>query len=351
MITQRVDSEHDVLGFATDWVRELAMNVDRLTVLTGYEGSHDLPENVKVVSYGKELGLKKGRRIAAFQRHCFNLTGRIDVVFVHMIPKYVLASYPIFWPTGVPFVLWYAHSSVTWDLRLAEQLVDCVVTPSVESFRLDSQKLEVVGHGIDTDRFSPGNPETDRNSLLALGRIDPVKRIETLTDAVDKLVTKGRNIRFRVVGEPSEAARGSGYLDSLRGRINDAGLKNHVTFAGRVPHYKIASEYRQAGVFINDSNTGSLDKVEIEALACGTPVISSNDSYQQMISESHLNTDLLTFCAGDTDSLVDYIENILHLDPDAYQALGHQARNIVVKKHDVNKTMSRITDLLAAHVD
>lgn len=53
MITQRVDSEHDVLGFATDWVRELAMNVDRLTVLTGYEGSHDLPENVKVVSYGK----------------------------------------------------------------------------------------------------------------------------------------------------------------------------------------------------------------------------------------------------------------------------------------------------------
>ena len=50
-------------------------------------------------------------------------------------------------------VLWYAHTSVTPTLRLAHALADRCLTSTPAGFRIPSEKLFVVGQGIDLDQF------------------------------------------------------------------------------------------------------------------------------------------------------------------------------------------------------
>lgn len=343
MITQRVDADHDVLGFTTDWVRELARHINHLEVLTGYEGRHDLPKNVRIFSYGKEREFPKWRRVATFERHCARLATDVDVVFVHMIPKYVLASYPWFRPAGTRFVLWYAHSSVTWDLRIAHRLVDRLVTSTEASFSLPSEKIEIVGQGIDMSKFTAGTVESDRTRLLGLGRVDPVKNFEVLIDAVSKLNGWGRDICLRVVGRPSSDGD---YYTMLQDQARESGVADRVAFVGAIPHGEVIEEYRRAGLFLNASRTGSLDKTEVEAMACETPVISCNQAYKEMINESDMEGELLTFSPGNAEELAERINRLLDLSNTSYSKLGSACRTLVQERHSLESLMKSIITVL-----
>ena len=340
MMTQRVDADHDVLGFTVDWIRALASQVDELDVLTGYAGEYELPANVTVRSYGKERGFGKLRRVVEFQRHCARYSQMdIDAVFVHMIPAYVIASWPWFAVSGVPYILWYAHSEMDYKLRIGHHLVDKVVTATDASFRLDSAKVTVLGHGIDTTTFTPGSPETERDLLLGLGRLDPVKNFETLIDAVALMEDRGRDVRLRIVGETSEY---TDYEADLRDQVARRELEDRITFAGAVPHDSVVTEYRRASAFLNASGTGSLDKTEIESMACETPTISSNDSYREMIQDSRLDESLLTFPSNDVSTLADRIERLCEMDADMYRHLAEASRSLARDRHDVEALMRKL---------
>lgn len=345
MITPRVDPSHDVLGFTTDWIAALADRVGELSVLSGYVGDWDPPDNVRLRSYGKENGLSKPRRVLRFQRHCRSLArdGDVDIVFAHMIPKFTLASWLWFGARGVPYLQWYAHSSVTWDLRLVTKLVDTIVTPTSESFRIDTPKLDVLGHGIDTDRFTPGDGGADRTRLLGVGRIDPVKRFDLLVDAVHELVKRDHDVTLRIVGGSTGDRE---YTDEIRAQVSRLGLDDRVTFVGAIPHEEIVAEYRRAGAFINGSQTGSLDKTEIEALACGTPTISCNDSYREMVRREELSPSLLSYPADDAAALAACIEGVLQLPNARYEQLCQAGRDTVVANHDVGSLMGAIASRL-----
>lgn len=340
LITQRVDEEHDVLGFTAGWIETLARKVDRVDVLTGYAGEYDLPSNVTVRSFGKEQGYSKPRRILSFERHCLELaTSSLDVVFAHMIPAYILGSWPFFELAGKPMVLWYAHGHVDGKLRAAHRLADAIVTSTPQSFRLPSDKLSVVGQGIDTDQFSPGHPSTERNTLLGVGRVMPVKNFELLIDALAVLEDRGHDLTLRIAGD----ARGdTEYFESVRSRAREVGVAEAVTFLGTVPHKQIVREYRRAGAFLNASETGSLDKTEIEAMACETPTVSSNDSFVEFVSGTGLPADRLTYEAGSTEDLSDTVETLLDLRDDEYAELGRAGRTAVCDHHNVDALMENL---------
>lgn len=344
MMTSRVDAEHDVMGFTVEWIRELSGHFEHLHVLTGYEGRHDLPENVTVRSYGKERGMSKPRRILEFWRHCrWYRSAGIDVIFSHMIPNYVIASWPFL--HDIPYVQWYAHGEVTWKLRLAHRLVAREVTPTVASFNLQSEKLAVVGHGIDMNQFAFDPNGENRTSLLGVGRIDPVKNFDLLVDAVELLRNRGREIDLTIVGEPVQNRE---YYRSLVNSVEERGLGDTVEFVGSVPHDEIIDYYHDAGVFLNGSVTGSLDKVEIEAAACGTPVVSCNRSYREMIEESDVDPARVTFDPDAADGLAETIETILDASEDEYRDLCSSSRAVVERQHALDSQMGRIADLLRA---
>jgi hypothetical protein len=57
IITQKVDINDPILGFFHRWIEEFAKHCEKITVICLYKGTYNLPNNVKVLSLGKEEGV------------------------------------------------------------------------------------------------------------------------------------------------------------------------------------------------------------------------------------------------------------------------------------------------------
>lgn len=336
-----VDAGDPVLGFTSVWINALARHCAQIDVLTMRAGRLALAENVRVFSVGREKGYSEARRALEFYRLLFGLLrqNRYDACFAHMQPLFAVMGWPLLRLFGVPVTLWYAHKSVTLRLRLAEKLVDHVVTASPESFRVASRKVIVVGHGIDTDMFSPDHDSGDRLfTVVSVSRIAPIKRLEVLIEAARLLKIDGFSFQLRIVGEAESAA----YLRDLRDQVERHSLSDCVEFAGALPYHGVPNVYRQADVMVNLSGTGSVDKAVLEAMACELPVITANQAFTSILRQR----DLLV-PPDAPNILAQRIKAFAAMPPDQRCAIGVQLRQIVVEQHSLERLVQTLVPILS----
>ncbi len=267
IVTQVVDTNDSVLGFFARWIEEFAKHTERIEVICLKEGVHNLPTNVQVHSLDKEKGVSRVAYIFNFYRYIWRLRRDYDAVFVHMNPEYIILGGPLWRLWGKRIALWYTHKSVNIKLRLATLLTHTIFTASKESFRLYTKKLHVMGHGIDTDFFSPDVSVMRGNHVLSVGRLMPSKRHDLVIRAA-ALADK----ELRVIGEGMERKDLELLANSLHAPVH---------FLGGVTQSELRDEYRKASFFVHTSETGSLDKVVLEALATGVPVITTSDAFRE----------------------------------------------------------------------
>ena len=90
IITQKVDKNDAILGFFHRWIEEFSKNVESVVVICLYKGSYSLPENVKVLSLGKEFKQSRTKYLFRFYKFIWQERNNYDNVFVHMNQVYVL---------------------------------------------------------------------------------------------------------------------------------------------------------------------------------------------------------------------------------------------------------------------
>jgi len=104
IITQKVDENDDILGFFTGWIAEFAKNCEKVTVICLQKGEFNLPDNVKVLSLGKEQlsaishqpsALQKFKYVFNFYKYILGERKNYDSVFVHMNPEYIILGAPL----------------------------------------------------------------------------------------------------------------------------------------------------------------------------------------------------------------------------------------------------------------
>lgn len=254
--TQTVDADDSDLGFFVRWIEEFAKHCEEVAVICLREGKHRLPNNVRVYEIGKAVSSKQ--KAARFISLAWKLRKEYDAVFVHMNPEYIVVAGALWRLMNKKIALWYTHKSVTLKLRLAVMLADIIFTASKESFRLHSKKVRVMGHGIDTDFFSPDSSVSRGDWILSVGRLMRSKRHDL---AIREAVREGKELH--IAGEGPERE----HLEAL---ARELGAR--VRFLGGVHQSHLRDEYRKAAYLMHTSETGSLDKVVLEALACGLPV-------------------------------------------------------------------------------
>ncbi len=264
--TQAVDKSDPVLGFFHRWIEEFAKHCESIEVICLREGTHTFPKNVSVYSLGKEKGIPRFFRWMLALWYIVVHRRKYDAVFVHMNPEYlVLAGW--FWRLrGIKSALWYTHKTVNLKLRIATFFANRVFTASKESFRLHSKKIEVLGHGIDTDFFSPDPSVSRGDTILSVGRLSPSKRHDL---AIRAAALAGRELCIVGAGPEREV------LESLA-----QSLGTRVNFLGGLTQEQLRDEYRKASYLVHTSETGSLDKVVLEALATDLSVITTSGAYQ-----------------------------------------------------------------------
>jgi len=138
-------------------------------------------------------------------------------------------------------------------------------------------RLTVVPNGIDRTVFNPGDrSRRDEGLILWIGNMVPVKRPDLALLVFAELVKmsdarragSGRRLRL-VMG-------GSGPMHKALVRLaKRLGIEKQVTFTGSLSRQDVASWMRSARVFLLVSRSEGMPNVVIEALACGTPVVST----------------------------------------------------------------------------
>ncbi len=157
-------------------------------------------------------------------------------------------------------------------------------------YRADMSKVTVIPPGVDVHHFYPRsmaeakarigvNP--DHQLLLFVGRIEPLKGVETLLRAMSLLLERGvcdpHKICLSVIGgDPSEnGAAPNGEMERLKALRTELGLADIVTFIGARDQDALPDYYAAAEAVIMPSYYESFGMVALEAMACGTPVIAS----------------------------------------------------------------------------
>jgi glycosyltransferase involved in cell wall biosynthesis len=150
-------------------------------------------------------------------------------------------------------------------------------------FHVPPEKIVVTPNAID-DRF---NVEPDAEHvkqigeryqlsqayILYVGNIKPHKNLERLIEAFHLVRSQGRSeLELLIIGD--EISK----LKSLRRAVHRHDLHRYVRFHGFVPQETLAVLYRLASVFVFPSLYEGFGLPPLEAMACGTPVVTSNVS-------------------------------------------------------------------------
>lgn len=125
-------------------------------------------------------------------------------------------------------------------------------------------------HDSDIDSVSGKSKDDGVFRLITVGRLDPEKGMIHLIEAVGELVGGGtKELMLEIVGEGSEG-------ETLRRKVHDKGLSDHVVFLGHIPHgEELLRAYRQSHVFVLPSLTEGCPQVLFEAMACGVAIVAT----------------------------------------------------------------------------
>ncbi len=286
LLTQKIDKGDDILGFFHRWVEVLAQHAHSIIVVCLEEGEHSLPENVSVYSLGKEKQVSRLMYVRNFYKYIRKHSDSYDTVFIHMNPIYgVLGG--LYWKLTNKFVMmWYTHRKVDLKLRIATFFSSMVFTASDYSFRINTNKKKVVGHGIDTKKFICSKEKEDETlRIVSIGRITRIKNCMDLVDLAGALKESAQQpFELQFVGGTS-SKDDELYYRELTKRISSLDLNENVTFVGSVPNKDILPYYCNATILINASPDGGVDKVVLEAMSARIPVLVRNEAFRKYFGE------------------------------------------------------------------
>ncbi|HVA80760.1 MAG TPA: glycosyltransferase [Candidatus Binataceae bacterium] len=140
----------------------------------------------------------------------------------------------------------------------------------IRSFGL-SRPVAIISNGIDIPdaaAFSDASMSGER-TVLSLGRLHPKKALDRLLHAWARVEGGHPDWRLRIAGPPER-----GYDDELRGLSHRLGLRR-VAIEGPLYGEAKSAAYREADLFVLSSLNENFGLTVAEALAAGTPVVST----------------------------------------------------------------------------
>jgi glycosyltransferase involved in cell wall biosynthesis len=168
---------------------------------------------------------------------------------------------------------------------------------------LDRDDIRVIYPGVDLEFFTPASPpaRAERPTFLYVGRLRRYKRIDLVIRAIARLRERGCDAELLVAG------RGEGER-ALRRLATRLAVNDRVRFLGYVSEERKRDLLRSAwaNVFLSPKEGWGI--TNIEAAACGTPVVAS-DSPGLRESVVHGRTGVLV-PQGDLGALADALEQL-----------------------------------------
>lgn len=194
-------------------------------------------------------------------------------------------------------------------------------------------RVRRIYNGLDLDEFSYSSPRDRAPLIVGVGRLVEKKGFGDLIEACAILNNRGREFRCEIIG--------SGVLEpELAEQITALGLADRVQLLGPQPRNVIKQRLRGAAVLAapclvaSDGNRDGLPTVLLEAMALGTPCVSTAvTGIPELVRDGE--TGLIADQAS-PQSLADTIECLLN-DQDLSLRLAANARRLIEAEFDIHR--------------
>ena len=202
-------------------------------------------------------------------------------------------------------------------------------------------RLHVVHCGIDPEHFAPpeaGRPGDGPLRVLTVGRLDNMKGVAILVEAVGELRRRGVAVALTVVGDGPQRE----HLQRLaeRNAVGEA-----ITWAGPVGQDTIRAHYHAADVFCLPSFAEGIPVVLMEAMSTGLPVVANGITGIPELVEHEVSGLLVR--PGRTDLLVGALQR-LAADGDLRARMGEAGREKVRREFASRDVGAALAELFAA---
>jgi glycosyltransferase involved in cell wall biosynthesis len=199
--------------------------------------------------------------------------------------------------------------------------------------------------GVDIDHFSPRRdgkePDMGPNGLLFVGRLVPDKGIPELMRAFLRVRESLTDVQLYIVGEGPLIAE-------IRQIINEHQMHTAVHILGTVENHSLPPYFRAARVTVSPSVTTrrwteQAGMVNIQSMACGTPVVSTlSGSISEFVPDGEAG---ILVPERDSEALAEAIVSLL-TDKRQHQRLSEFARAYVVQRYDAPRNVAAVEDIL-----
>ncbi len=261
---------------------------DRAWLASLGENFRAVPESSAPYSIAEQLRVPLALRregVTLFHAPHYVLPRLVSCRSVVTIHDCIHLMFPQYLPNRL--ALAYARTAITTAAHRATRILTVSESSKRDILRfvnVDAGKIRVIPNAYDL-RFgeAPSEEDVDRvreryqlhgDFVLYAGNVKPHKNLERLIEAFALTRQRGLDdVRLMIIGDDI-----SRYASSLRRAVHRHHLHRHVRFLGFLPETALAVMYRLASVFAFPSLYEGFGLPPLEAMASGTPVVTSNVS-------------------------------------------------------------------------
>jgi polysaccharide biosynthesis protein PelF len=205
-----------------------------------------------------------------------------------------------------------------------------------EMLGADPARICTIYNGVEPADFPAFDGEPGTPTIVWVGRVDPVKDLETLLRAFALVHGQMPEARLRMFG--SAPPGGEAYLERCTALAADLGIAAEATFEGRVPD--INDAYAAGRIVVLSSITEGIPYTLIEAMACGRPCVATDVGG---VSEAVGETGLVV-PPRDPAALAEACLTLLQ-DPGLRWRLGSAARRRALRHFTVKRATSAYDEI------
>lgn len=207
------------------------------------------------------------------------------------------------------------HLTTRWSLRAARRVIaisQATKDDLVRHYGADPARIAVVHHGLSAGFRPTEDPGAlARHGLrepyfLYVGTLQPRKNLARLIEAYARAVRSGGDAGPAAWPLLAIAGRRGWLTETIERRAAQLGIADRVRFLGYVPDADLPALLSGATAFLFPSLYEGFGMPVLEAMACGTPVLTSSTSaLPEVAGDAALLVD-----PGDTDAIADAIARL-----------------------------------------
>lgn len=201
---------------------------------------------------------------------------------------------------------------------------------------------KVIYQGIPLENFPrrkiPPKIPTRNPEILYAGQLHHYKGVHTLIEAVNRLAQEDfSSVNLKIAGDGPQDYKNELAALAKKGNAN-------ITFLGRLPPQELPNLYRSHDVFVFPSIWQEpFGLTHLEAMASGTPVISTNDGgHGEFLSHE---SNALVFPKEDSEALFNALKRLLN-DNGLAKQLADKARNMVESRFSLERYVDDLDKFL-----